>query len=100
MSGGHAACPSFIRPFSLYCLVNEVLQRGEIMPALTEKRVLKQYPWGDIATNSTLYFRGEHYLLNNNVCQKKRTPMDRGTILAPLEVLFHAKKGQKKHPFT
>ena len=47
----------------------------------TEKRVLKQYPWGAIATNSTLYFRG--VLFSLIIMFAKTVPLGVQTVSAP-----------------
>ncbi len=45
-----------------------------------KKRVPKQYPWGTIATNSTLFLEGHSFSLNNHVFPKKSAPKQKGTI--------------------
>ena len=50
--------------------------------SLREKRVLKQYPWGTIATNGPLFSKGQSFFLNNHVS----VPLCRwGTKTVPLE---------------
>ncbi len=68
-----------------------VKTKNDLKPALTEKRVPKQYPWGAIATNSTLFFqRGAFFpywgtktvpLAAPNYGQQNSTP--RGAVSAP-----------------
>ena len=94
--------------------------------SLREKRLLKQYPWGTIATNGTLFSKGHSFFLHNHVYGKKSAPeqkgtifqnsaprgtvlqkkcwkrypfWEKGTILVPLGALFLHKKSQKPYPF-
>ncbi len=44
------------------------------LAALREKGVLKQYPWGTIATNGTLLLRGTLFS-TNRIIKEKRVPL-------------------------
>ncbi len=58
----------------------------EIWSTLTEKRVPKQYPWGAIATNCTLFSEGCFFPLILMFVRKKSQIAD--SQIAPLGVLF------------
>ncbi len=67
---------------------------GYMLTTLRKKRVPKQYPWGTIATNSTLFLEGHSFFLNNHVYPKKGAPKQKGTIFqkSALGVLFCKKR--------
>ncbi len=65
-------------------------------PSLREKTVLKQYPWGTIAANGTLFSKGHSFFLNNHVYGKKGAPKQKGTIFqksAPRGTVLQKKVG-------
>ncbi len=92
----HEDLPLTLKTGPKIITVNRSWGQFWIYTTLREKRVLKQYPWGTIATNGTLFSKGHSFFLNNHVYGKKSAPEQKGTIFqksAPKGTVLQKKVG-------